>query len=203
MKITTLFLGIIFPFFILSQTDQYNLEKYWKFRNTFREQFIKIGDQQGESLPANSLKPLDCINNIPYGDGFGEMHWGDGTIRHGHYLALLATEYRLLKNSGEDVTGVLNELYFALNAINRLDLKAEASQDEFYGVTLDQDLNGFFLREDVPEDFATNWIDDEMQMRCTNSAFYANNNTAKINDSGDGVIQLFYLIVNCHLSLVN
>ena len=28
-----------------AQTDELNLEKYWKFRNEFVEKFVKIGDQ--------------------------------------------------------------------------------------------------------------------------------------------------------------
>lgn len=113
MKRTLLLLGLIIPQLTFSQTpqtDQQNLEKYWKFRNTFREQFVKIGPLPGESLPAGALKPCDCVDDLDESqDGtiwgatcYGEMHWGDGMIRHGHYLGLLATEYRLLKNSGED-----------------------------------------------------------------------------------------------------
>lgn len=170
----------------LAQTDQLNLEKYWKFRNSFREKFIKIGSAQGESLPAGALLPYDCQNNIENNSvGYGEMRWGDGMIRHGHYLGLLATEYRLLKNNGQDVTGVLNELYYALNTINRLDKRAESEQDEFYQMSLNENLNGFYLREDVPEDFATtHWGTEALNTRCTNSVFYRNDNAAKLNTGG-------------------
>lgn len=171
---------------LFAQSDGANMEKYWKFRTDFREKFIKIGPLPGESLPAGALRPLDCVDNINSdGSGYGEMHWGDGMIRHGHYLGLLATEYRLLKNAGKDVTGVLNELYYALSALNRLDKNLEPSQDEFYNMSLNQDFNGFYLREDVPEDFATNhWGTDPIEMRCTYSVFYRNNNAAKSNLGG-------------------
>lgn len=59
-----------------AQTDALNLKKYWKFRNTFVEQFVKIGDQPGESLPAGKRKPCNCIDNINNNATcFGEMHW--------------------------------------------------------------------------------------------------------------------------------
>jgi hypothetical protein len=64
-------------------------------------------------------------------------------IRHGYYLGLLATEYRLLKDAGEDVSGVLNELYYALATINRLDLKAEEEIGLIYNYTIAQSKNGF------------------------------------------------------------
>jgi len=195
MKQTFLLLGLLIPQLIFTQisTDQQNLEKYWKLRNTFREQFIKIGPNDGESLPAGALKPCDCVDDLNESqDGtpisitcYGEMLWGDGMIRHGHYLGLLATEYRLLKNSGQDVTGVLYELYYAISAINRLDLRAETDQDEFYGISLIPELNGFFLREDVPQNFANYWANDEANVFGTNSANYYNKNAS--GGAPDGV----------------
>lgn len=177
----------------LAQTVDLNQEKYWKFRNSFKEKFVKIGAAEGESLPAGMRKPMDCIDNINNdGSGMGEMHWGDGMIRHGHYLTLLATEYRLLKNTGqhEQAAATLNELYYALHAIFRLDLGAEINQNlaQTLNTYYAYPLNGFYNREDVGEDFATlNWGTDRMEMRCTNSAFYQNNNALKINNPGSGL----------------
>lgn len=86
---------------VSAQTDALNLEKYWKFRHDFVEKFVKIGDQPGESLPAGVRAPLDCYNNgSAPGTNVGTMYWGDGTLRQGHYLVLLATEYALKKNTG-------------------------------------------------------------------------------------------------------
>ena len=47
---------------LLSQTDEFNLAKYWKFRNDYVEKFVKIGPLQGESLPAGKRKPCTCID---------------------------------------------------------------------------------------------------------------------------------------------
>jgi hypothetical protein len=171
-----------------AQTESENLQKYWKLRNDLREQFTKIGPDIGESLPARVLSPLDCVDDdfgitdgtdsfssqTPMGRyGHGTMHFGDGMIRHGYYLGVLATEYRLLKNQGQDVSGVVNELYFALKAINRLDLSAESTIDENYNIELQDNLNGFYLREDIPEKFSTlNWPNSNFEFRCEDSPMY-------------------------------
>lgn len=116
------------------------------------------------------------------------MFWrnalGDGMIRHGHYLGFLATEYALLKKYDQDVTATLHELYYAINAINRVDLQAEPNLDDIYGIPsfYQPSLNGFYLREDIPEDFASEFSDGDWDMKCTNSAFFHNNNAAKIHD---------------------
>lgn len=172
-----------------------NIQKYWKLRSDFREQFIKIGPGPGEGVVARGRRPFDCVDNIG-NDGTGHnqtlrgnqayssMHWGDGMIRHGYYLALLATEYKLLKDAGEDVNGVLNELYFALTAINRLDRNAEAILQFNYGMNFyDQKLNGFYLREDIPEDFAfQNWGNSIFDAHCDDSPMFKCNNAAKVDD---------------------
>lgn len=106
---------------LYAQTDALNAKKYWKFRNNFRRDFIKVGDEAGEGIPIASRLPIGCTNNVDASGGKGAVRWADGMIFQGHYIGFLATEYRLLKNRGEDVTAVLNELYYALNAINRVD----------------------------------------------------------------------------------
>ena len=196
-KLLILSLLSLFTSLSFGQTDSLNQVKYWKFRNNFVEKFIKIGPEVGESLPAGSLVPAACIDNVAY-DGtdpskyqitdYGEIHWGDGMIRHGHYLALLATEYALKKKYNQDLTGTLNELYYALHAINRLDLIAESALNHEYGTSFVGTMNGFALREDIPEDFALHWKDEPMNFGCTNSAFYTNNNVAKIRDLDKGLV---------------
>ncbi|MDC3253002.1 hypothetical protein OAU25_01985 [Crocinitomicaceae bacterium] len=179
----------------MAQNDSINQVKYWKLRNRFVEKFVKIGPEAGESLPAGARVPKHCIDNVA-NDGtdpakwersdYGEMHWGDGMIRHGHYLALLATEYALKKKYNQNLKGIRSELYYALYAINRLDLKAERDLALEYGTAFQGTMNGFYLREDVPEDFCLNWKNDPMRFRCTNSAYYENNNVAKLNDKEQG-----------------
>lgn len=54
----------------------------------------------------------------------------------------------MLKKEGADLIAIKNELYYAINAFNRLDLNAEIYFDQEKGA-----LNGFFIREDSPSDF--------------------------------------------------
>lgn len=196
-----LFLLLSITYSLHGQSDQDNLDKYWKFRFAFVEDFVKIGPNQGESLVMGARSPGTCIDNISeWGGGdYGTVHWGDGMIRHGHYLGFLATEYALKKRSKIDTRGVLNELYFALLAIDRIDAVAESSLQSIYNMDWysDRELNGFYLREDVPEDFNLNWQDDPDRMMCVNSAYYENNNLAKIDDPENG------LILKAHTSYQN
>ncbi|MBI3134209.1 MAG: T9SS type A sorting domain-containing protein [Bacteroidetes bacterium] len=169
-----------------AQTDELNLKKYWKFRNSFRENFVKIGPLSGEGLPAGRRNPGACVDNIDFASNKGWMSWGDGMIRQGHYIGFLATEYRLLKNHGQDVTAVLNELYYALSAINRVDGNAEQIITTLNDALVDkpQNLNGFYLRDDVPENFYQNWQNSPIKCRCTEGSIYENNNAAKSNFGG-------------------
>ncbi len=47
-----------------AQTDEINMQKYWKFRNELRESFVKIGPNAGESITARKIEPMKCIDNI-------------------------------------------------------------------------------------------------------------------------------------------
>lgn len=46
---------------LCAQTDALNAQKYWKLRNSFRQDFIKIGPNAGEGIPAAARKPGACI----------------------------------------------------------------------------------------------------------------------------------------------
>ena len=169
-----------------AQTDQRNLDKYWKFRNAFRKDFIRIGTERGESLPMGRRGFGKCPNNTPNEGGVprGKLYWGDGVIRHGHYIGFLATEYALLKKNGKDVTATLNEIYYALQAFNRLDSLAE---DIISGLmptipAQPENLNGFYLRDDVPQDFDNHWHNEPIQARAVHG-FYSNNNSENIKRS--------------------
>ena len=124
-KVMLLSVIVIYCAIIFAQTDDLNQKKYWKFRNNFRRDFVKIGPSEGESIPIATRRPIACKDNAGDGPNKGTVRWGDGMIFQGHYIGFLATEYALLKKRNLDVTSTLNELYYALNAINRSDLNAE------------------------------------------------------------------------------
>jgi hypothetical protein len=138
---------------------------YWNYRDRFRKYFIHIGLEDGKSIPFEGLDPdfkvtplnYDVNNTSLYPKVKGLINYGDANITHGWYLAVLATEYRLLKDAGNDadaLTACRNEIYLALEAINRIDLNSKKYFVENPGSTLTTD--GFLTRGDVNEDFYKN-----------------------------------------------
>lgn len=109
-------------------TNQENLEKYWKYRDQLKQRFMKIGTDDGESIPASVIIPSRQYGQVDQTTG-SIIQWRDATITMGYYWIVLATEYKLLSNVGEDVQPTLNELYYAMLAFNRLDMKAEGYLD--------------------------------------------------------------------------
>lgn len=133
---------------VTAQNLEQNLDKYWQYRHKLVTQYMHIGDEQGYSLPASYISPT-----------LERMKWTDNTIWLGWYIGTLATEYHLLHNtrfegyadgdSTQRKAENLNELYYALKAIIRLDENAES----FFPspcTTIANQRNGFFLRDDVP-----------------------------------------------------
>jgi|GEM_PF-3196022 len=113
--------------FIISQTNEQNLEKYWHYRYRLTHQFMVVGDGNGESLPAD-------IRNLYNGD---ILHFGETPVQLGYYLGVLATEYHLLKKNNQNTSQTLTELYYALSAAARLDLASDGVK------------NGYLFRDDV------------------------------------------------------
>lgn len=124
-----------------------NLEKYWWYRYRLVNDFLKIGPNCGESIPAQRR---DSSN---YGH-LSRLEWGDATIDLGNYISVLATERALLRNHSMDPYRTNLELYYALNAYDRLDRNSDA-----YCYDIDATFpcntqggvsDGFFIRDDVP-----------------------------------------------------
>jgi MYXO-CTERM domain-containing protein len=131
-------------------TTQENFAKYTKLRQRLATDFMVVGDGPGYSQPAEARN-----------DGQGFIKWADSTINLGFYMSVLATEYHLKSNAsiypGADnkeanaAQKTLDELYYALYAMERLDRVADKAFPEPCGQS--EALNGFFLRDDVPEGF--------------------------------------------------
>jgi hypothetical protein len=161
-----LLLGLIFFTYILpvigqNQTD--NLTKYWRYRDRLRNRFIVVNENvenMGVNIPAVE---------IDYGRN--KISWGDGNTNMSHYLSVLATELWLLKNNNQDYSTTLKELYYAMLALERMDLYSEASLrwKANYGYWIhgvwvrtgvvypDIDINGFHIRDDVSDSFWNNY----------------------------------------------
>ncbi len=111
-------------------------EKYQDYRERLRNEFmVGIGPDFGHSLPATVR---DTVS--------GRLLWTDCTIELGQYIGMLGLEYQILEQQGEDTGETVEELFWAMYALNRLDYYAE----DFFGGT--PSLNGFFIRDDVAED---------------------------------------------------
>jgi hypothetical protein len=111
-------------------------------------QYNSIIPWQIPNNPGFDNFPLDWRqNNTPLK---GAAVWLDNPlITLGSYIAVLASEWKLLKTAHGSTLQTEKELFFALQAIERLDKNAELQYGSTGGV-----VNGFLMRDDVPENFA-------------------------------------------------
>ena len=139
--------------FINGQDQNANLQKYWAYRDRLRQKFILV-DQNveyfGTNIPASSI---DLTSK--------SIDWGDANSGMSHYLSVLATELWLLKNNEQDYSQTLKELYYAMHAMERMDVYSESSLrgKANLGNFVDEpvDRNGFHIRDDVSEGFWNNY----------------------------------------------
>ena len=116
-------IAIFSTFSAYCQTPQLNLEKYWHYRDRLRERFVIVShdvEEEGVNIPAGEI----------FNDTIG---WSDGNSIMSHYLALLSTELYLLKTDHQDYSKTLAELYYAMLALERLDLYSESHWRRFNG----------------------------------------------------------------------
>lgn len=130
-----------------------NYEKYWYYRYRLVNDFMQVGPNCGQSLPGFSRTQRDSkpFDNI--------IRWGDATQALGQYLAMLSTEYKLLNENGWNTERTKYENYNALLAFERVDRNSEGfCRDYEHSDPCEPnvgpfDLNGFFVRDDVPQNF--------------------------------------------------
>jgi hypothetical protein len=127
-----------------AQGDEQNLHKYWHYRHRLVHDFMVVGPDSGQSIPAG-------VRNLWNGSG---LHFGDAPVYLGYYIGVLSTEYSLLKQSGSNTDQTLTELFYALEAVNRLDDNAEKYWNPEQKTT---SRNGFMLECDVPADFCKHY----------------------------------------------
>jgi hypothetical protein len=173
LLILTFILGAFNTYAQTRASDSILHVKYWNYRQNFLKYFTIVGPDQGMSVPGSKINkwanPMYCdyfritINSVtkkkrrlplppetelPQYSYYAD--YSDATAHYAEYLGVLATEYWLLKHYNTDTMGlkaVKNEIYFALNAIDRLDKYAEAY---FRGGLSSSNLDGFFVRDDAP-----------------------------------------------------
>jgi hypothetical protein len=118
-------------------------EKYWFYKGRLKSDFmLGIGGFDfGLSLPANE--------RIITGENSAKLKWSDVTLHMGAYITILSTEYALLTMNGENTEETLYELFNAIETLNRLDYYAEHNFMDANGNLGTDELNGFFIRDDV------------------------------------------------------
>ena len=133
---------ICLSFELIAQDINSNLKKYWYMRDRLRKDFIVVSpdNTHGTNIPF-SRRNTTNFDNPPIGRAI--LSSGDGNDDLQYYIAMLATEYRLLKDYGQDYDTTFYELTYALHAFERLDK---------YGETFHEgqpNLNGYFVRYDI------------------------------------------------------
>ena len=136
-----------------AQNQQKNLEKYWRYRQRLRDNFIVVNqnvEKSGVSLPASVIELNNSI-----------VDWGDANNGVSHYMSVLATELYLLKANDQSYTTTLKELYYLMLALERLDTYSEYYHRQLKTngggfVNKDTDINGFNVRDDVTYSFFDN-----------------------------------------------
>ena len=119
-----------------AQSPEKNLLKYWYYHDRLLNDFMScVCYENGGSMPASIRNNRGTDPNLS---------WGDGTIDLSYYIGTLALEHYLLSTSGESTNETDKELFYAINAINRLDMNVDLvlSTGENY-------VNGFIARDDV------------------------------------------------------
>lgn len=169
--------------------------KYWIYRERLKN-FMVFGK-------GTSCKGCDIIadkrdkkeDGAPFES---RLSWNDSPWFIGYWIGTLAMEYQLLTNSGlsstsPEVMQTKEDLYGAIQSINRLDWEAEESwgcsncidpdEPEHIYFPCPGNINGFLIVDDVPSDFsqAQDIIDglneglvpprDEYRDKCISSAF--------------------------------
>ncbi len=159
---------------IMAQSNKLNIEKYWIYRDRLVHDFmLGIGPNIGNSFPfMERYRYMYSKKAI--------LYWDDATIGLGYYIAVLATEYKLLNDNKKNTNYTIRELYYALKALNNLDYYAETKYYDNKGKAGSPSLNGFFIR-----DLAS----DSMQKATNYSWYNTNYNLLDINKLYGGSIE--------------
>ncbi len=147
------------------QQNEAELEnKYWNYRDRLVKYFTQIGEYPGQGITAAQIYPENRYSDSwQYVNGIKQkinpkqykykLLFGDAVVDQGFYLAVLASELKVLEMQGmkntERYRSTCVELYYAIYAIDRLDGSAE----NYLGDNSSSVANGFFIRSDNDEHY--------------------------------------------------
>ncbi len=153
-KILIFCIGILCGYTSVAQFEYYaspaDLEKYQTYRENLWSKFLdvnKFGLVDLTNTDPNQNPDHWCVPSH-YKKGYGEARdRGEPGIILGWYMAVLATEYELLKRSNQPTNDVIRELYYAMRQYESLDKRAEHFMLFRDGpVPSEAELNGIFTR---------------------------------------------------------
>jgi len=162
-----------------------NNEKYWNYRERLVNDFmLGVGPEIGYSFPfMERYRGLKSTESV--------LYWDDATIGLGYYIAVLATEYRLLELNNKNTKATIRELFYALEALNTLDYKAESMYYDSNGIKGKPELNGFFIR-----DIAT----DSMNKSANYKLYNTDTNILKVHNLHGGSMYITKTIFSEEMS---
>jgi hypothetical protein len=139
---------------LTNEQNQLAHRRYWYYRTRFINDFVRIGDQQGDCICFAERSYLWAPTNGDYKAKVGP----DQIDIMNQYLSALALEYRLLTRNNQGTEETLKEIYNILETYNRLDEEADRywTQPGPFTQTATRtagDRNGFILREDMPKKY--------------------------------------------------
>jgi hypothetical protein len=138
-KLILICFQFLFINYSFSQAD-INLKKYWVYRERLKNFMVSdIGTGTSIIAPKREIHLNDAK----------VLAWNDPAWYMAYWMGTLAMEYDLLSSNGENTTQTLIDLYNVIEAINRLDKKAEIA----WGCSTTGVLNGFMVADDVPSVF--------------------------------------------------
>lgn len=141
----------------LSQSIDSIHARYEEYRTNLLDDWLVTSEnveQYGVNIPAMERR-IDSKGRIFW------VSWSDGNANFNHWLGILSTEYRLLKDNGQNYDETLKLIVYSMISIERLDLYAEYALRCHHGlvnpdsadyselVKYPDDINGFLVRDDV------------------------------------------------------
>ncbi len=153
--ITVLNVQLLLYFSVFSQSNSIE-SKYWIWRDRLINDFMVPGNCAGCGIIFSS-RGVCCGWGLDQNNlwGLGGFDIGDEGFEMGKYLAVLATEWKLLKNGGQSTVKTELELFYELKTIDRLDIMAEHYWHDHWGGAdySTSEPNGFMIRDDLFDNF--------------------------------------------------
>ena len=134
--------------------ENQNEQSYWVWRDRFVNDFMVPGTGTGCGIIIKGRGGYDNHNGLDNEWDMGGFSVGDDGWQMGYYMAVLATEWKLLHEAGQPTHQTEVELYYELQTLLRLDNSAEIYWAQSWGNNwanhwIPNNPNGFMIRDDI------------------------------------------------------